>query len=432
MQRLPADFQRYIVTVIATAAGLVWILAPQVPWESWPELLLFTVLIGLAAMFPIPDPHGGYITATAVLFYVLLSVHGPGAGLLVGGSAYAAGAAISRGWFPWRTLFNGAQIGISVAIGGLVFKILGGNVEPNLFSFLVPFTIAALAHQMSNNFFVASYYSRLRNSRLFAMWVSDMKDLLWTNFLSILSAAFFAIMYISIHYVTLLLYLLTLPAQRWALQLYIQQRRIFSQAIDSLVVAIDANFPQGRGHSRRVANMSVAIARQLKLSDAAVEVIELGALLHDVGLIGLDEVLETYPSPDGAGVERLRQHVRIGSEIARELPRPEIADIVLCHHERYDGTGYPSGLVGGRIPIGARIVAVSEVYDSMLAGGFPDSQRLSRSEVIEQMKRQTGKAFDPQVIQALIFVFESDQVMSQVFPDELTTVRVTDSSGERQ
>lgn len=404
-QKLPRNFQLYILAVVFVASLYVWVSATQIRWAAWPELVMFMALIVVASMFPIPNPRGGYVTSTTTLMYVLLSVHEPGSALLVAGCGYAIGHAISRGWVPWRTLFNGAQMGISVGLAGSVFRLVGGSPNtPGLVPFLIPFALASLVHQASNNFFVTSFFGRLRRTPWIRTWLIEIKDFLWSNLLTVPTAALLAILYVFVHPATLFLYLVSLPAQRWAAQLYLQQRRIYSQAIDSLVVAIDANFPQGAGHSRRVADMASLVARRMRLPDPDVEAIELGGLLHDVGMIGLDDLLESEAMMNPALIERARQHVTIGAEVASELPRRDVSEVVLHHHESYDGSGYPRGLKGQKIPIGARIVAVAEAFDSMTAGGFPVKERLPTNEAIEEIRRQSGRAFDPQVVDAFLQV----------------------------
>lgn len=419
MQKLPKDLQGFMVFVVVLCVALVWGLSPRLQAHSWLELLLFTFLISLATMLPIPDPRGGYITVTPILLYVLLSVHGPAVALVVASFAYALGFSFSVGWQPWRVAFNGAQIGISVGLAGLVFRATGGSVErPDLLHFFLPFVLAAITHQLSNNFLVAFAISRVRGLPVFSTWISEVRELLWSNSLSIPSAALLTILYVSIHPATLLLYLASLPLQRWALQLYLQQRRLHSQAIDSLVVAFDANFPQGKGHSRRVANLSVAIARQLSMSDHGIEGIEMGALLHDVGLIGLDEALDAADEGGLPVMARLREHTRIGWEIAQDLPRRDVAEIVLYHHEKFDGSGYPTGLKGTSIPVGARIVAIAEAFESMTAGGLRSVQRLTIREAIERIRWEAGTAFDPRVVEALVALWESGQLSSGEAPIE--------------
>jgi len=398
---LPRKFQLYVLIVVVIAVALLWILLPTVPSDSPGELVLFLALIALASMFPIPDPRGGFITAAGILFYVLISLYGPGAGLLVAGPGYAIGAAISRGWVPWRTLWNGAQMGLSVALAGLAFRLSGGTLaNPTIRTLLIPLSMSVLTFQIANNFLVAFYFNQLRGTPLLPTWFSDVRDLLVSNLLSIPTAGLLGILYTSLGPIVLLAYLGSLPLQRRAHLLYLQQKRIYDQAINSLVLAIDANFPQGRGHSRRVANVAGAIAREMGLSDQLVEEIELGGLLHDVGLIGMDEPRDVELTAELS--VRFREHARIGAEIVRELPRRNLAKIVLHHHEKFDGTGYPEGLRGGDIPVGARVLAVAEVFDSMLSGGFPGRQPRTIDDVVSAIESEAGKSFDPRVVSALV------------------------------
>src|SRR3989441_12240513 len=412
-QRLPRDFQLFIVAVVLAAAIFLWLFTPTIRWQSWPELLMFMVLITLTSMFPIPNPRGGYVTSATTLMYVLLSVHEPVSALLVAGSAYAIGHAMSRGWVPWRTFFNGAQMGISVGLAGLVLRLFGGSPLTPGVSFLLPLILAALIFHASNNFFVTFFFGRLRQTRWFGTWLVEVKDILWSNLLIVPSAALLAILYVFVHPATLLLYLISLPAQRWASQLYLQQRRIYKQAIDSLVVAIDANFPQGAGHSRRVADLASALAMKMRLPDPDVEAVELGGLLHDVGMVGLDELFESTTVLDPSGIEKIRQHVLIGAEVAGELPRRDVSEIVMYHYENYDGSGYPRGLRGAKIPVGARIVAVAEAFESMTAGGLPYTGRLSASEAMEAVRMQSGQAFDPQIVEAFFELNTENKVTSE-------------------
>jgi len=402
-QRFPKDFQLFITVVVFAAAAIIWVFGAEIRWQEWPELLMFMILITVTSTFPIPHPRGGYVTSTTTLMYVLLSVQEPVSALLVAGCGYAIGHATSRGWVPWRTFYNGAQMGISVGLAGLAFRVLGGSPHtPSVLSFLLPFTLASLVHQTANNFFVTFLFGRLRQTPWFRTWLVEFKDSLSSNLLTIPSAALLAILYVFVHPATLLLYLVSLPAQRWAIQLYMQQREIYKQAIDSLVLAIDANFPQGTGHSRRVADLASAIARKMRLSDPDVEAIELGGLLHDVGMIGLEEFFGSSVQVDSSTVERIKQHPMMGAGIAGELPQRDVSEIVMYHHECYDGSGYPRGLKGAQIPIGARIVAVAEAFESMLAGGLPYKERLPPDEAMEVVRIKSGSEFDPRVVEAFL------------------------------
>lgn len=411
MRKLPIDVEVFIAAIMIAAAILVWALTPEVAWHAWPELLLFLILITLAPVFPIPDARGGYITAAGILLYVLVALHGPGAALVVAWPAFAVGSALSRGWIPWRILSNGARQGISVAAAGLGFRLVGGSAgSPSLQTLLLPLLVAVLIHEAVNNLLVSFYFSRVRGTPVLQTWFQDMRDTTFSNLLSVPTAALLILLYVSVSPAILVIYLISLPLQRRVLHLLFQRKQLFDQTIDSLVLAIDANFPQGRGHSRRVANIAVAVARNLNLPDQAVEGIELAGLVHDVGLIGLDEVLAA--SPDSSEMARLRDHARIGAEMVRELPRRDVVSIVLHHHERFDGTGYPIGLKGEDIPIGARIVAIAEVFDSLLSGGFRDGHSLPPSEAVKRIEGEAGRAFDPRVVEAFVGAYTSQAIQT--------------------
>lgn len=400
MQRLPVGFQLFVISIMLLAAALVWILAPQISPGDWPELLLFASLVSYATITPIPNLRGGYVTVTPVLLYVLLSVKGPAAALVAAGFGVPIGFAISIGWQPWRMVFNGAQIGISVCLAGFAFRLLGGVAgSPGIFSFFVPFVAAVFVHRVSNTFLVIFGQSRLRKVPFLPTWLSEVKEFFLSNALSIPTGALLALLYVAFSPAAILLYPASLQFQKRATLLYLQKRRIHVQAIEALVLAIDADSPEGRGHSRRVADMAVSIARKMNLSEPAIEGIELGALLHDIGMIGLggDEVVADQG-------KRLRDHVAIGANVVLQLPRRDVADIVLHHHDSFQG----SGLRSPQIPLGARVVAVAEAFDSMLVGGHSNERKYRADEAVETIRKQSGIAFDPQVVDAFLEVVQSE------------------------
>ncbi len=296
-------------------------------------------------------------------------------------------------------------MGLSAAFASSAFHSLGGSLEnPGVVSLLLPLTLASLVHRASNNLFISWYFGWLRRMPFLRSWIAEFKDYLWDNLLTVPTAALLAMLYITLSPLTLLLYLVSLPAQRWAIQLYLQHRRLFGQAIGSLVLAVDANFPQGKGHSRRVADIAVSTARQLDLTDSLVDGIEIAALVHDVGMIGLEELVE---SGDMSESTKFLEHVRVGAEVAREIPRRDVSEIVLYHHERFDGTGY-LGLKGGQIPIGARIVALAEAVEPMIRSSPPSSDDSLDESVVRKIRDGAGNLFDPRVVDAFLEATKDD------------------------
>lgn len=394
------------MVLVAVATLIAVSLADQVPWVKWPELALFYAMVVVAFSVRVSDPRGGSLTPSTVLSYLAIYLFNPTTAIFVVGTGRTLGYVISRGWIPWRALVNGALIALSVAIGAEAFRLFGGTPgRIELSSAYVPLIAGPVAHQVANNFFAAVIFSRWRDTPFLTTWWSGIRDLFWQNLLSIPTAAFLAILLSKYGYPIVAGYLVLLPFQIRALRLYIKTRALYEQVVDGLVVATDVNFPLSRGHARRVADVAVAVAREMRLPETTVESIRFAALLHDVGMIGKDELLDR-PLLSEEDVATLQDHVRVGAEIARDLPVKEIAALILGHHERHDGTGYPRGLKGEAIPEGARIIALAEAVISMAAGLFPYSAPVLPSSIKAHVVAERGRGFDPKVVDALLRVVE--------------------------
>jgi putative nucleotidyltransferase with HDIG domain len=173
-------------------------------------------------------------------------------------------------------------------------------------------------------------------------------------------------------------------------------------AIRALAAALDARDPYTAGHSERVSALSVLIARQLQLSEAEVDIIRLGALLHDIGKIGVADHILRKPGPLSADeFEQIRRHPGLGARILRKVPflEPHLA-IVELHHERPDGKGYPFGLLADSIPLDARIVHVADAFDAMTSARAYRPARAASVALVE-LQRYSGSQFDSASVDAL-------------------------------
>jgi len=186
----------------------------------------------------------------------------------------------------------------------------------------------------------------------------------------------------------------------------------YRSTVKALAATIDAKDPYTRGHSQRVMEYARMGANSLAFSSDELQTIEFGGLLHDVGKIGIDDNI-LRKSGDLTIEEWLvmHQHPLIGANIIGEVPFLEKArDIILYHHERYDGAGYPAGLKGGDIPIGARLMAVADAFDTMTTDR---SYRAARSvdDALSELAKRSGTQFCPVAVEAFVSGFKKHQEM---------------------
>src|SRR5262249_17956602 len=172
------------------------------------------------------------------------------------------------------------------------------------------------------------------------------------------------------------------------------------RAAASLAKAVDARDAYTGSHSERVSELAAQIARRLGLDDAQVELTRLAASLHDLGKLAIpEEILRKPGTLNETECLVLQRHPQIGFRMLESLGVEPIADWVLHHHERWDGSGYPDRLRGEEIPLGARIIFVADAYDAMT------SERLYRrplapGEALDELERCSGSQFDPAIVDA--------------------------------
>ncbi len=196
-----------------------------------------------------------------------------------------------------------------------------------------------------------------------------------------------------------------------------ENRELFKGSIKTLAAAIDAKDPYTRGHSERVTEYSLTIARELGLSQEELDNLENAALLHDIGKIGIkDEILQKPGELTDKEFEIMKLHPEFGAKIIEQIPKlkPSIAG-VRYHHERLDGSGYPMGLKGNEIPLQARIIAVADAFDAMTTER-PYQKPFTPKAAIERLKFLTNEGkFDKRVVNALIKAYNKKLI---TIPDQ--------------
>jgi response regulator RpfG family c-di-GMP phosphodiesterase len=179
--------------------------------------------------------------------------------------------------------------------------------------------------------------------------------------------------------------------------------RLFTGSIKALAQALEAKDEYTQGHSARVAEESVNIARYLSLSDTEVQRMWLAGYLHDIGKIGIKETVLNKPGKlDEEEWDLVQQHPVVAGRILGPIPElSDVIDMIVHHHERYDGTGYPDGLEGSSIPLGARILAVADTYDA-LTSRRPYRDPLALEEAYRILEEAAGTYLDPVIATAFL------------------------------
>jgi len=178
---------------------------------------------------------------------------------------------------------------------------------------------------------------------------------------------------------------------------------IVLDTLTSLALAVDAKDQFTQGHSHKVSSYAVLIAEAIGLMGPEVEAIRLGAMLHDVGKVGIVESILNKNGPlNPEEWETMKRHVEYGAKLLEPLHGTEkIREMVTHHHEFFDGSGYPTGLAGSQIPMGARIIAIADAYDTITSERSYKKAR-TPEEAFQELDRCGKAQFDPELVQILI------------------------------
>jgi putative nucleotidyltransferase with HDIG domain len=192
--------------------------------------------------------------------------------------------------------------------------------------------------------------------------------------------------------------------------LYQETKDHLLNTVRALSAAVEAKDVYTRGHCERVVGYAVQMARRLNLSPKEVEAIVIGATLHDIGKIGINEEILLKPARlDELEFNVVRAHPLTGAKILKAVDLPqEVMDIVKYHHERYDGQGYPYGLVKDSIPLVARILSVADAYEAMTSDRIY-RPALSKQKALQILRQESGRQFDPQIVRIFTSILEEEK-----------------------
>ena len=410
------DVTRFIALLgLAAAASLYF---PRLRWDptdgAWMSaFIVLTVLSIVLEFVAVELPHGGSVSvATMSHIATVLLVPAPFAALSVGSAVFIE-EVIHRRPLP-RLVFNVSNFVLTISLASLVVGLFGDPrilVADHAHLPLAAMVLAVcLVYYIVNDTLTSAVVALATGRSLAYLVRTNGRTTILAEAASGLIGVLFALIWMVEPVWTLLL---AIPGAVIARTLgYIRQlERETVDAVGSLAEVIDHRDASTYHHSARVAIYAVAIAEELRLDEGTVELIRQAATVHDLGKIGVPDRVLLKPGPLNAE-ERMAMwlHSEIGARILGgfRLFGPGAA-IVRHHHESFDGTGYPDGLAGEAIPLGARVVAVADALDAMTSDR-PYRRALSMDEALSRFREGSGHQWDPAVIDAMLVLVEGGRL----------------------
>lgn len=401
-----------IVTVASLIAALLCVIVfliypPPTSRSWWIAFATFLALALFSGRFALRRTEGG--TTTSLDFVPQLGA------LIVTGPAGAVAltliAELSSQFFfqdkpAVRALYNTAQLVIAVVAASVAFILLGGQSHLTQFpldTLVLPFLGAVLSYFLVNSTavsYIIAVSEGLDVQEVLHRLAGGVGIILLDAAMSLL-ALLVAFLYVEWGPVALLIAIIPIIGLRYSYGVNIELEQLNADLLRVLIKALEARDPYTSGHSVRVAERSKLIARELGLSRSEIRNVEIAALLHDIGKI--DVAYQKILKQEGPLTEEQRnlihEHPERGVEIVKSVRSldTEVLRYIRHHHERYDGNGYPDGIRGENIPLGARIIMVSDTIDAMLTKrSYRDA--LPLSVVREELEAQKASQFDPRVV----------------------------------
>ena len=372
---------------------------------------LLVAAIAASSSFPVHMPPKSKITTETTAIFATLLLFPPPAAMAIA----ALGKFISYQIFlrnKWgHTLFEVAQTMLYTGLGGFTFHNLIS--EPltsviNAPSGLLTLVGVALILHAANAFLVAGVVALQTQRSIIRVWVTyNSHDLPQHAALYVMGPLAALVAQISVW----ALCLMVIPVAL----IYISFRNNSllrfqtKEAVEALADTIDMRDPYTFQHSQRVARYARELAVKMGLSEDMVDTIESAARVHDLGKVGIDTSVLSKPAAlSESDWEKMRKHPEIGASIVGRFPFFHSGqELILHHHERYDGQGYPKGIENGSIPIGAKIIAVADAFDAMTSDR-PYRRALPLTTVLRELERYKGIQWDPQVTEALTGIIRQD------------------------
>ncbi len=435
MRRFDWKVQLLVLCVTTLAAGLVWLAAGDA--QTYPGHL---TLLAFCAFALLLDRSGSVLSVEAkgsTSFTVHIAsglLFGPLWGAVVTSVSTVMGLATEK-QPPIKLLFNASQRVVSVTGGLLLYKWVGGGVPaaylgkdlsaagPGVQHDLLLFVVVAVFYFLFNAGSVSAAVSLTTGRRFSEIWNVNARGVLGYDIAASYLAVLLAFLYVRFDVIPglgslgLVVTLVPILVIRHIYGLYRRLQSSGRELLDLMVKAIEARDPYTSGHSIRVATLAKAIAQETKMSAEEVEQVYTAAVLHDVGKIHEEFApllrKDSKLTPEETAL--LQTHSVKSADLVGIISsfRGVIQSAVRSHHERWDGGGYPDGIAGEDIPLGARIIMISDTTDAMTTDR-PYRKRLPIEAVVQELQKYRGTQFDPRLVDMVVNSVTVRRVMAEL------------------
>lgn len=421
MQPLPLPARFFVWFIVLSGAALLLLMTPSIPFDK-PHLLvtslILALLFGFIDVYRIHLPFYGAETSISLsIGFGMVLMFGPGLACWAATIAcYLTDLYLKKPWY--KALFNSANAVLSLGLAGLAYRAVYDSQTFFLGSTrnIVALLLAMLICLVVNTLGVSTIIGLVNQQSPWRIWWANNQGVL----LQLLTLGPLGTLMAMAYHLTpyglgLLLLLLPLGAVYYSLRIYEQLRDQTRHTIEALAEAVDRRDPYTFQHSQRVMEYARKIAERLGLSPLEIEAIVWAASIHDLGKIDVPEGILSKPGPLEKDEWRIVQkHPAVGSDIvARISLHPTAKDIIRHHHEWFDGSGYPSGLKGARIPLGARILAVADAFEAMTSDR-PYRPAMSYQRAVAELEAGKGTQFDPVVVDTFLMILEEERILKPI------------------
>jgi hypothetical protein len=393
-RELPSACRVIVITlVLVYLAAAVWIF----PMARTPVALALTGIFALAGLVrPVSHPLGGISDPITTLAITAALIWRPSEVLLGVGAGSFMGQLFFRRNELWRAATNGAGWGLPAATAAVGTYVIVSVMGSGLPALAVAGVMAVVINRVVNTGIFAVFRSARYGRPLMSDWLQSV-SYVWPN--QLLAAplavvvANIASQFRGIEVGLGLTFLAgwVLPVNRQEYAYYISSQKMLDEIVEASVRALEGIDPIAREHGDRVAAIAVETGRLLSMPERSLTALRLACRLHDVGLLSGTEDRESEES-----------RAVVGGRILRRFPDPLVAKYVAAHAERWDGRGVPNHLSGETIPLGARILSASKIYDRALSGLAPFDRPMSPMSARSHLISLSGTVLDPTVVMALL------------------------------